>query len=77
MMNRHSVQHLPVVEDGKVCGIVSMWDLMKASNNAYQFENRLLKRYIQAWPDEHRGGGLKLVVNNKFRPPAENSVMPA
>lgn len=73
LMNRHNIRHLPVIEEGKVCGIVSKEDVMKASISTYQFENRLLKRYIQTWPDEHRGGGLKLVVNNKFRSSAENS----
>jgi CBS domain-containing protein len=77
VMNHNNVNHLPVVEEGKVCGIISMWDIMKASNSAYQFENRLLKRYIQAWPEEQRGGGLKLVVNNKFRPSPEKSGMSA
>jgi len=73
LMNRHNISHLPILEEGKVCGIVSRGDIMKASVNAYQFENRLLKRYIQTWPDEHRGGGLKLVVNNKFHTSSGNS----
>ncbi|CAK0761698.1 CBS domain protein [Gammaproteobacteria bacterium] len=73
VMNRHQIRYLLVIEEGKLCGIVSMGDVMRASINAYQFENRLLKRYIQTWPDENRGGGLKLVVNNKFRPSTENS----
>ena len=76
VMNQNRICHLPVIEDGKVCGLVSMWDLLKAVNDSYQFENKLLKRYIQAWPDERRGTGLKLVVNNKFRHPVENSGMP-
>ncbi|CAK0750812.1 CBS domain protein [Gammaproteobacteria bacterium] len=64
IMNRHQIRHLPVIEEGRLCGIISMSDIIKASNNACWFENRLLKRYIQTWPEESRGSGLKLVVNN-------------
>jgi CBS-domain-containing membrane protein len=73
VMNRNHIYHLPVIDKEKVCGMVSKEDVLNASINAYQFENRLLKRYIQTWPEEQRSGGLKLVVNNKFRQPAENS----
>ncbi|CAK0767262.1 putative CBS domain-containing protein [Gammaproteobacteria bacterium] len=78
-MNQHQIRHLPVIVEGQLRGIVSMGDLVKASNNACWFENRLLKRYIQTWPDdEHRGTGLKLVVNNtKSRQPPENPGVPA
>jgi len=64
VMNQYQIRYLPVIEEGQLCGIVSMGDLVNASNNACWFENRLLKRYIKTWPEEQRGAGLKLVVNN-------------
>lgn len=73
IMKQNHICHLPVIEEGQVCGMVSMWDIVMATNDSYQFENKLLKRYIQAWPEERRGSGLKLIVNNKFRHPNDNS----
>lgn len=67
IMRQNNICHLPVIDEDQVCGIISMWDIVMATNDSYQFENKLLKRYIQAWPEERRGSGLKLIVNNKFR----------
>jgi len=72
IMKQNHICHLPVIEEGHVCGMISMWDIVMATNDSYQFENKLLKRYIQAWPEERRGTGLKLIVNNKFRHPNDN-----
>lgn len=74
VMNHHHLNYLPVLDNNKLCGVISRGDLIKAVLKAYQFENRLLKRYIQTWPDENRSGGnLKLIVNNKFRNSTEIS----
>jgi CBS domain-containing protein len=44
----HRVRHLPVVDGGAVAGMISIGDLVKASLDAAQYENRYLKEYITA-----------------------------
>jgi len=51
LMTRNHLHHLPVVEKDRIVGIVTLADLVKASHNACRFENRMLKHYIQAWPE--------------------------
>jgi CBS domain-containing protein len=40
-------RHLPVVDDGKLCGLVSMGDLVKSQLKHVKVENRHLKDYIE------------------------------
>jgi len=46
------IRHLPVVDDGELTGIISISDIVEALLTETKFENRLLKNYIQNWPDE-------------------------
>lgn len=46
------LRHLPVVDDGKLAGIISNGDLLLRLLEVSEFENRLLKNYIQNWPEE-------------------------
>ena len=39
-------RHLPVVEDGKMVGVVSIGDLVKAKLNETALEAQLLRDYI-------------------------------
>ena len=47
IVTKNRVRHLPVMEDGRVAGMISIGDLVKASLDAVEYENRYLKEYIQ------------------------------
>jgi len=46
-MTNKKIRHIPVIEDAKVIGIVSIGDLIKALLDAATNETTLLKEYIQ------------------------------
>jgi CBS domain-containing protein len=46
VMTDHRIRHLPVVEDDRVCGIVSIGDLLNACRLIAEEENSHLRRYI-------------------------------
>ena len=46
-MTNKKIRHIPVIEDDKVIGIVSIGDLIKALLDAATNETTLLKEYIQ------------------------------
>ena len=46
------VRHLPVLEEGKLVGLVSNGDLLLRMIEEAEFENRVMKNYIQNWPEE-------------------------
>ena len=53
-MVRHNVRHLPVLYDGKLEGMLTITDIVEELLTKAKFENKLLKNYIQNWPDaEH------------------------
>ena len=52
MMVENRIRHLPVVFEGKLEGMLSITDIVEELLNQAKFENRLLKNYIQNWPDE-------------------------
>ena len=45
------IRHLPVLEDGKLLGVISISDVVEALLTKTEFENKLLKGYIKNWPD--------------------------
>lgn len=45
-MVENRFRHLPVLENGKLVGLVSMGDLVKSQLSAVKVENRYLKDYI-------------------------------
>lgn len=51
MMTENHIRHLPVMEDGKLLGVITFHDVAKACLNEASFENKLLKRYIKNWPE--------------------------
>jgi CBS domain-containing protein len=51
-MTTHHVRYLPILEDGRLLGVISFHDIAKAVIKQTDFENRLLKRYIKHWPEE-------------------------
>ena len=46
LVTRNRVRHLPVIEEGRVAGMISIGDLVKANLDEAQFENQYLKDYI-------------------------------
>ncbi len=40
------IRHLPVLHDGRLIGIVSIGDLVKAQHDRLALENRFMKDYI-------------------------------
>lgn len=46
------IRHLPIMEDGKLVGIVSNGDLLDAMLDEAEFDNRIMKNYIKNWPEE-------------------------
>ncbi len=48
----HRIRHLPIVDDGMLVGMVSISDLLQRLVQEAQFENRIMKNYIQNWPEE-------------------------
>lgn len=47
-MTDRRVRHLPVVRDGRLCGIVSIGDLVKSKIEEVEAESRGLRQYIAA-----------------------------
>jgi CBS domain-containing protein len=47
LMTTRRIRHLPVLDRGKLVGIVSIGDLVKAQYDRLAMENRFMKDYIQ------------------------------
>jgi CBS domain-containing protein len=43
-------RYLPVIQDGKLIGVISFRDVAKAVLEEQDFENKMLKGYIKNWP---------------------------
>ncbi|MEW5863036.1 MAG: CBS domain-containing protein [Pseudomonadota bacterium] len=50
MMLETGARYLPVVQDGKLLGVISFRDVAKAVLEEQDFENKMLKGYIKNWP---------------------------
>lgn len=51
-MTQQHVRYVPVVDAGRLLGVISFHDIAKAAIKEASFENRLLKRYIKNWPEQ-------------------------
>lgn len=51
MTTRH-IRHVPVMQDSRVAGVLSMRDLVAAAMSELARHNEMLKRYIDQWPKE-------------------------
>ena len=49
-MLESSARYLPVMQDGKLLGVISFRDVDKAVLEEQDFENKMLKGYIKNWP---------------------------
>jgi CBS domain-containing protein len=46
-MTEHRIRHMPVMDQGKLSGLISIGDLLKAQYETLALENHLLLTYIQ------------------------------
>jgi CBS domain-containing protein len=46
IMTQNRIRHLPVVEEGKLVGIISIGDVVRTCLNQATYENRMLKDYV-------------------------------
>jgi CBS domain-containing protein len=46
VMTENKIRHIPILEDGRIMGIVSIGDLVKSQLKDAHYENRYLKDYI-------------------------------
>jgi CBS domain-containing protein len=53
VMTKHHIRHLPVLDNGKLAGMISIGDLVNAHFEENVFESRTLKDYIHAWGRSH------------------------
>ena len=49
-MLESGARYLPVVQEGKLIGVISFRDVAKAVLEEQDFENKMLKGYIKNWP---------------------------
>lgn len=47
MMTRRRIRHLPVLDNGVMCGFISIGDLVKSRMDAVELEAEAMRNYIQ------------------------------
>ena len=53
VMIKHRIRHLPILDNGKLAGMISVGDLINAHFEENIFESRTLKEYIHTWGHSH------------------------
>lgn len=48
LMTEHRVRHMPLIDDGRLVGLISIGDIVKAQHDHLCLENHYLKSYIQS-----------------------------
>lgn len=51
-MSKNRIRHIPISDAGKIVGVLSIGDIISASLEETEFQNKLLKRYIEKWPEQ-------------------------
>lgn len=51
VMTQNHVRYLPIEDGEQLLGVISFHDVAKAVIKETSFENRLLKRYLENWPE--------------------------
>jgi len=59
LMVDNNIRHLPMTYKGKLEGMLSITDIVEELLEKAKFENKLLKNYIQNWPDDEEGEKAK------------------
>ncbi len=50
MLDRHA-RYMPVMDAGRLMGVISFHDVARAVVDSQNFENKMLKAYIHNWPE--------------------------
>lgn len=48
LLTQHRIRHLPIVDEGRLAGIISIGDVVKAQHDQLATENHFLKSYLQS-----------------------------
>ncbi len=48
MMTDHRVRHMPLLDNGRLAGMISIGDIVKAQHDELCLENHYLKNYLQS-----------------------------
>jgi IMP dehydrogenase len=72
MMVEKEVQQLPVVEDGKLVGMITAYDLWKHSRNHDDYETKIVRdvmttRVIKITPKDKVGTAAELFMDQRFK----------
>ena len=51
MMLESHARYMPIIDNRKLIGVISFYDVAKAVVDAQNFENKMLKAYIRDWPE--------------------------
>ncbi|CAM4188925.1 CBS domain-containing protein [Kerstersia similis] len=54
LMLEKRTRYVPVMDGPTLQGVISFFDMAQAVVSAQQFENKMLKAYIRAWPNEDK-----------------------
>lgn len=46
LLTEKRIRHLPILEDGRLCGMISIGDVVKAQHDEMAMENHYLKNYL-------------------------------
>ncbi len=57
MLERHA-RYLPVIDKMMLMGVISFYDVAKAVVDSQNFENKMLKAYINDWPADDENQSL-------------------
>jgi CBS domain-containing protein len=57
MLDRHA-RYLPVMDKMMLMGVISFYDVAKAVVDSQNFENKMLKAYINDWPADDQNQSL-------------------
>jgi CBS domain-containing protein len=52
IMLHHHARYMPVIDQQRLHGVISLYDVAKAVVESQDFETRMLKAYIRDWPEK-------------------------